>query len=94
MIALGLWATEPHFGNGSRPRRRRRRQSGSSGIVPIYEVGQVAGQHYFTMKLIDGISLEQLLARSHRARRAAAIVATVGHAIHYAHERGESFTAI
>jgi serine/threonine protein kinase len=31
-------------------------------IVPIYEIGEFQGQHYFTMKLIDGGSLTQRLA--------------------------------
>jgi tetratricopeptide (TPR) repeat protein len=30
-------------------------------IVPIYEIGEYAGQHYFTMKLIEGASLAQRL---------------------------------
>ena len=31
-------------------------------IVPIYEIGEVNGQHYFTMKLVEGASLAQRLA--------------------------------
>src|SRR5262245_20141673 len=31
-------------------------------IVPIYEIGQYEGQHYFSMKLIDGTSLAKRAA--------------------------------
>jgi WD40 repeat protein len=31
-------------------------------IIPIYEVGEAEGQHYFTMKLVEGTSLAKALA--------------------------------
>jgi WD40 repeat protein/tRNA A-37 threonylcarbamoyl transferase component Bud32 len=64
-------------------------------IVPIYEVGEHQGQHYFTMKLIEGDSLAQKVAR--RAAESAApdslrlcaqLMARVARAVHYAHQRG------
>jgi WD40 repeat protein/Flp pilus assembly protein TadD len=58
-------------------------------IVPIYEVGEHQGQHYFSMKLIQGGSLAEQLARFRDDPRAAAqLVATVARAVHYAHQRG------
>src|SRR6185312_8975498 len=32
------------------------------GIVPIYEVGQHEGQHYFSMGFVDGLSLSKRVA--------------------------------
>jgi WD40 repeat protein len=59
------------------------------GIVPIFEVGQHGGQHYFSMGYIDGQSLAHRLARGPMpARQAAELIARVSDAIDYAHERG------
>jgi WD40 repeat protein len=58
-------------------------------IVPIYEIGEHEGQHYFSMKLIEGGSLaEQMCGAPLPAKRAAQLVATTARAVHYAHQRG------
>lgn len=58
-------------------------------IVPIYEIGEVGGQHFLCMKLIQGQTLGQVLARGRfEARRASEFVATLAQAVHYAHQRG------
>jgi hypothetical protein len=58
-------------------------------IVPIYEVGEHNGQHYFSMKLVEGPSLSERLSELQRDLKAAArLVAVVARAVHYAHQRG------
>ncbi|MCX6927450.1 MAG: protein kinase [Verrucomicrobia bacterium] len=69
-------------------------------IVPIYEVGQHAGQPYYSMKLIEGRSLDQVSAecgmrnaeykRSSAAwvRRAVELLTAIARAVQYAHEHG------
>jgi WD40 repeat protein len=58
-------------------------------IVPIYEVGEYEGQHYFSMKLIEGGSLAQHLARFRAdAPASARLLVSVARAVHYAHQRG------
>jgi WD40 repeat protein len=72
-------------------------------IVPIYEVGEHDGQHYFSMKLIDGGSLAQTISRRgaehaeeensaasslRSLRLCARLVALVARAVHHAHQRG------
>jgi hypothetical protein len=58
-------------------------------IVPIYETGEHEGQHYFTMKLIEGQSLSQAMPSVRASvRQAVAIVAVVARALDHAHRRG------
>lgn len=58
-------------------------------IVPVYEVGRYKGQHFFTMKLVEGSSLSGRageFAKDHK--RAALLLAAVARAVDYAHQRG------
>jgi WD40 repeat protein len=58
-------------------------------IVPIYEVGERQGQQYFSMKLIEGSSLDRQLDRYRADPRAAVrLLARVARAVQHAHERG------
>jgi tetratricopeptide (TPR) repeat protein/predicted Ser/Thr protein kinase len=60
-----------------------------ANIVPVFEVGNCEGQHYFSMGYVEGESLSERLARGPlMAREAATIVRDVAGAVHYAHERG------
>ena len=59
------------------------------GIVPVYEVGEHDGQHYFCMKLVPGGSLVPLLtAYKDDPRAAARLVAEAAEAVAHAHARG------
>jgi WD40 repeat protein/serine/threonine protein kinase len=58
-------------------------------IVPIYEVGEHQGQHYFSMKLIEGGNLAGRIADfGNDPKGAARLLTTVARAVHHAHQRG------
>ncbi|WP_152052924.1 WD40 domain-containing protein [Tautonia marina] len=59
------------------------------GIVPVYEVGEHEGQHFFSMKLVPGGSLVPLLPRYRDDPRGAArLVVQAAKAVAHAHMRG------
>jgi hypothetical protein len=58
-------------------------------IVAIHEVGQINGQHYFTMDFVAGRSLEDVLAAGALEPEAAArYLATIARAVDYLHGHG------
>lgn len=59
------------------------------GIVPIYSIGEDSGRHFYSMKLLEGGSLEHKLAEySNQARRSAELLARISRAVHAAHQAG------
>jgi WD40 repeat protein len=58
-------------------------------IVPIYEVGEADGWHFFSMRLVEGQTLAVALARGPLPlAQGARLLATVARAISHAHQRG------
>jgi WD40 repeat protein/tRNA A-37 threonylcarbamoyl transferase component Bud32 len=64
-------------------------------VVPIYEVGEHQGQHFFSMNFVEGGSLASVIARgdwptSGKAaqRKSVQLMVVVARAVHHAHQRG------
>jgi formylglycine-generating enzyme required for sulfatase activity/tRNA A-37 threonylcarbamoyl transferase component Bud32 len=58
-------------------------------IVPIYEVGEHEGQHYFSMKLVEGGTLAgRILELGADSRSTAQLIVTIARAVHEAHQHG------
>jgi len=88
VIGLGPWTTETHL-----KRFRREAEAAASldhaGIVPIHEVGERDGQCYFSMKLVEGGQLDEVVRREPMSiRQSAELIAKVARTVHYAHEHG------
>jgi WD40 repeat protein len=59
------------------------------GIVPIFEIGEHEGQHYFSMAFVAGQSLAQRISGGPLPQREAAeVVLGVAEAVQFAHKRG------
>lgn len=59
------------------------------GIVPIFEVGEHDGRHFFSMSYVAGHSLaDETAAGPLDPRRAAHLLQAVAEAVHYAHQNG------
>src|SRR5437867_6886101 len=88
VIGLGEWATKAHL-----KRFRLEAEAAASldhpGIVPIHEVGERDGSCYFSMKLVEGGQLDEVVRHEQMSiRRAVELIAKVARTVHYAHEHG------
>ncbi len=90
LILVGQWA------NAEQVERFKAEAAAAAGldhpnIVPIHEIGEAGGQHFFSMKLIEGGNLAaRIRDQSSQVSQsdAATLVATMARAVHYAHQRG------
>src|SRR5712691_10184926 len=93
-VALKLLA--PELAQDVRFRERFLRESRLAAsldhpaIIPIYDAGEVAGQLYIAMRLVEGTDLKRLLAAEGvlEPERTLALLAQVADALDTAHERG------
>src|SRR5438477_7917218 len=88
VISLGQWASKAHL-------KRFRLEAEAAarlehpGIVPIHEVGERDGSCYFSMQLVEGGQLDEMVRREAIPPRCAAeLIGTVARTVHYAHEHG------
>ncbi len=60
-----------------------------AGVVPIFEVGEIDGLHYYSMPLLEGGSLaDRLVQGPLQPREAAEMVMVAAEAVHSAHQQG------
>ncbi|PYL73846.1 MAG: serine/threonine protein kinase, partial [Verrucomicrobia bacterium] len=88
VIGLGQWAAKAHL-----KRFRLEAEAAASldhpCIVPIHEVGEREGCCYFSMNLVEGDQLDEVVRREPMPlRRAAELIAKLARTVHYAHEHG------
>src|SRR5215467_6477982 len=88
IIGLGHWATKAHV-------KRFRLEAEAAArldhpfIVPIHEIGESNGSCYFSMQLVEGGQLDQVVKREPMpSRTAAELIAKLARTVHHAHQRG------
>src|SRR5215469_13089316 len=88
VIGLGRWATNAHI-----KRFRLEAEAAASldhpCIVPIHEIGESGGSCYFSMQLVEGQRLDEVIKREPMSnRRTTELIIKLARTISYAHKRG------
>lgn len=90
-VAIKVVPPDAPEGFGERVRREARVATNlaNANIVPIYKVGQAAGADYYTMKWVDGCTLDWVLADRGPlpVPLALSVLRSVGRGLAYAHDR-------
>jgi len=88
VIGLGQWAAKVHL-------KRFRLEAEAAArldhpcIVPIHEVGERESCCYFSMNLVEGSQLDEVVKRKPMPlRHSVELIAKLARAVHYAHEHG------
>ncbi|HZX92368.1 MAG TPA: WD40 repeat domain-containing serine/threonine-protein kinase [Rudaea sp.] len=89
LLAAGVWASAEFVERFRREAQNAARMQ-HPNIVPVYEVGDHDGLHFFSMRLIGGPSLAAELKREKKLspQRAAQLLRTIAEAVDYAHRLG------
>ena len=83
------FASQPNFQERFLQEARTAAKMDHPGIVPVYEVGELDGRHYFTMGFVNGASLANKLKDGPLPPRdAAELTRHVAEAVVFAHQRG------
>ncbi|HTU21260.1 MAG TPA: serine/threonine-protein kinase [Gemmataceae bacterium] len=93
IVALKMVLAGLHAGSEELARFRLEAEAAARlqhpNIVPIYEIGEHEGCPFFSMQLLEGGSLADLLdGKPWRSRRAAELLLPLAEAIHEAHQQG------
>lgn len=89
MILAGP-VSSPEFSQRFRTEARAAAALDHPHIVPIYEVGEIDGQQFYAMRLVEGGNLAEYLQREGPpdSQQAATWLKSLAEAVHYAHQHG------
>ncbi len=88
-VVSGGWLADPDMVQRFHAEATAAARLDHPNIVPIYDVGEHDGQHFYSMKLIEGKPLSTATpAGSPPPSAVVQLVVRVARAVHYAHQRG------
>jgi len=88
-MLLPRYAEDPDYEKRFRREARAAARLDDPHVVPIYDVGEIDGRLYVSMRLINGVDLQTVLeAGPLSAERAVHVVEQIASALHTAHQAG------